>query len=109
MVVCLALLFEKLIAHDWVGTTLGFLLHACNMTTLVVVPVAVINVKHEHIGPGKATIATFLYTLLFLKLWSYVQVNHWCRNHHSTCRRAMRCPSVSEIQLDKVTKKKRKR
>ena len=102
--VWLTLLFEKLIAKDWISSSLGFMLHACNAVSLIFVPGAVINLKAEHIGPGRATIAVTLYTILFLKMWSYIQVNHWCRNHHSTCRRAMRFPSVSDLQTEKFRK-----
>ena len=46
---------------------------------MLVIPIVVINVKSEFIGVQGATWVTILYAVLFLKMWSYIQVNHWCR------------------------------
>ena len=77
------------------------MLHVVNISSLLFVPVTVINLRREHLGPGRGTLATFFYTVLFLKLWSYVQVNHWCRGHHSTCRKPVRYQSVNDFQINR--------
>lgn len=46
----------------------------------------------------------FLYSILFLKLWSYVQVNMWCRNvqkEHGTHKTRTRSQSISIAELRK--------
>ena len=66
-------------SQEWIGQSFGLLLQVVNICSLLVVPVTVINLKRDHLGPGRGTLATFFYTVLFLKLWSYVQVDNW---HH---------------------------
>ena len=61
--------------QEWIGQSFGLLLQVVNISSLLFVPVTVINLKRDHLGPGSGTLATFFYTVLFLKLWSYVQVN----------------------------------
>ena len=41
---------------------------------MLVIPIVVINVKSEFIGVQGATWVTILYAVLFLKMWSYIQV-----------------------------------
>ena len=72
-------------------------LHMTNLFLMLVIPIVVINVKSEFIGVYGATWVTLIYAVLFLKMWSYIQVpghseaawllgadlhpqvNHWCR------------------------------
>jgi len=77
--ILLSLLLEKLIAKDVVAWRLGCFLHMLNLFLMLLIPILVINVKSDHIGVLGATVVTLTYSILFLKLWSYVQVNHWCR------------------------------
>ena len=51
--VCSALTFEKLIARGFIGERFLMMLHGINLACLLVVPVVVINKKHEFIGPGE--------------------------------------------------------
>ena len=89
-----SILQEKLIAKDVVAWRLGCFLHMLNLFLMLLIPILVINVKSDHIGVLGATVVTLTYSILFLKLWSYVQVakdcrfnkilpfnqvNHWCR------------------------------
>merc|ERR1711990_695886 len=77
--VLLILLLEKLIAKDFLPWRFGMFLHMLNLFLMLVIPIVVINVKSEFIGVQGATWVTILYAVLFLKMWSYIQVNHWCR------------------------------
>ena len=95
--VLLILLLEKLIAKDLLAWRLGMFLHMTNLFLMLVIPIVVINVKSEFIGVYGATWVTLIYAVLFLKMWSYIQVpchseaawllgtdlhpqvNHWCR------------------------------
>jgi len=53
--------------------------HMTNLLLMLLIPIIVINVRSENIGVAAATLVTMVYSILFLKMWSYVQVNHWCR------------------------------
>ena len=77
--VLLILLQEKLIAKDILSWRLGMFLHMTNLFLMLAIPIVVINVKSEYIGVYGATWVTIMYAVLFLKMWSYIQVNHWCR------------------------------
>lgn len=51
-----------------------------------------------------AMFVCFLYSILFMKLWSYVQVNSWCRNgqkENSTHKTRSRSQSISIAELRK--------
>ena len=81
--VLLILLLEKLIAKDLLAWRLGMFLHMTNLFLMLVIPIVVINVKSEFIGVYGATWVTLIYAVLFLKMWSYIQVpghseaGHW--------------------------------
>ena len=77
--ILLILLIEKLIAKELLPWRLGTFFHMTNLLLMLVIPIVVINVKSQYIGVGGATLVTMLYAILFLKMWSYIQVNHWCR------------------------------
>ena len=121
--ILLVLLLEKLIARELLPWRLACYLHMSNLFLMLVIPIVVINVKADsrqpifsiveslnqilarssgdtggqtvHVSVGGATLVTAVYAVLFLKMWSYVQVifahmnsslafpvlkvNHWCR------------------------------
>ena len=72
---------------------LGCFLHMTNLLLMLFIPIVVINVKSSLVNPGGATLVTITYSILFIKMWSYIQVmtmmrmmrmrmmkvNHWCR------------------------------
>jgi len=77
--ILLILLIEKLIAKDVIAWRLGCFIHMTNLLLMLLIPIIVINVRSENIGVISATSITGIYSILFLKMWSYIQVNHWCR------------------------------
>eukprot|EP00088_Acartia_fossae_P016735 TRINITY_DN1940_c0_g1_i4.p1 TRINITY_DN1940_c0_g1~~TRINITY_DN1940_c0_g1_i4.p1 ORF type:complete len:520 (-),score=41.79 TRINITY_DN1940_c0_g1_i4:73-1632(-) len=77
--ILLILLIEKLIAKDIIAWRLGCFIHMTNLLLMLLIPIIVINVRSDNIGVITATFVTGVYSVLFLKMWSYVQVNHWCR------------------------------
>jgi hypothetical protein len=48
-----ALFIEKLIARGWISWTVCKTMHICNLISVLLVPVYVINFKYEYVGPGK--------------------------------------------------------
>lgn len=57
----------------------GMAAHIINIIVLVLIPMVVIHVKGHAFSLVGASTVCFLYSVLFMKLWSYVQVNLWCR------------------------------
>ena len=55
----LALMIEKSIAGKWISWTIAKILHFVNLGSVLLLPVYVINVKYEHIGPGKISYSYF--------------------------------------------------
>jgi len=97
----LALMIEKSIAGKWISWTIAKILHFVNLGSVLLLPVYVINVKYEHIGPAISSLACGIYAVLFLKLWSYIQVNFWCRsvalNRPQMLAKAARHPSLADF------------
>ncbi|KAF4517830.1 hypothetical protein B566_EDAN008772 [Ephemera danica] len=97
VVVCL--LIEKGLAVEIVGHSIGMSSHIINLLLLVLLPMVVINVKGSDFSLIGATVVCFTYSILFLKLWSYVQVNLWCRNKcrfsRSSASKRLRRQSIS--------------
>ncbi|XP_017476707.1 PREDICTED: diacylglycerol O-acyltransferase 1 [Rhagoletis zephyria] len=50
-----------------------------NIILVVFLPMVIIYLKGETFSLIGASTVCFIYSLLFLKLWSYVQTNMWCR------------------------------
>ncbi|KAG6797932.1 diacylglycerol O-acyltransferase 1 isoform X1 [Apis mellifera caucasica] len=74
----------------------------------VVPPLNWINFEDEHDGHVGAMYVCMLYAVLFLKLWSYVQVNMWCRVNNrrkATSQGRMRRQSLSYNNLQSSTAK----
>lgn len=66
----LALMIEKSIAGKWISWTIAKILHFVNLGSVLLLPVYVINVKYEHIGPGK--ISSFIFSNIFLILVYFI-------------------------------------
>ncbi|KAK7873998.1 hypothetical protein R5R35_013410 [Gryllus longicercus] len=77
--IVLCLLVEKGLAVEIIGNKLGMIAHIANIIVLVMIPMVTINVKSAGFSLIGATAVCMVYSVLFLKLWSYVQVNLWCR------------------------------
>lgn len=98
IVICL--MVEKGLANDILMETAGMVVHVINIVVLVLIPMVVIHVKGQNFSLVGAMTVCFLYCVLFLKLWSYVQVNLWCRSKlKQRGHRAKRRQSVSIAQL----------
>ncbi|CAG0883091.1 unnamed protein product [Darwinula stevensoni] len=71
---------EKLLAGEWLGERLGLVLHVISLLVFVTIPIVVINFisPHDYSMLGATAVCT-VYCILFLKLWSFVHVNSWCR------------------------------
>ncbi|XP_011137917.1 diacylglycerol O-acyltransferase 1 [Harpegnathos saltator] len=77
--VALCLLIEKGLSVDIIAHGPGMVFHVVNLVVMVLMPMVVIHVKDSGFSLFGAMYVCMLYAILFLKLWSYVQVNMWCR------------------------------
>ncbi|ELV13599.1 Diacylglycerol O-acyltransferase 1 [Tupaia chinensis] len=69
---------EKRLAVGALTERAGLLLHAANLVTILCFPAAVAFLV-ESITPVGSVLALLVHTILFLKLYSYRDVNLWCR------------------------------
>ncbi|KAK0161030.1 hypothetical protein PV327_009548 [Microctonus hyperodae] len=77
--VMLCLLIEKGLALNIIAHNPGIIFHVVNIIVMVLMPMVVIHVKDSGFSLIGAVYVCMLYAILFFKLWSYVQVNMWCR------------------------------
>ncbi|XP_058823362.1 diacylglycerol O-acyltransferase 1 [Topomyia yanbarensis] len=98
--IMICLIVEKGLAADILMESAGMIVHVVNIVVLVLIPMVVIHVKGETFSLVGAMTVCFIYCIMFLKMWSYVQVNMWCRTKHKKRRnRSGRRQSVSIAQL----------
>ncbi|XP_068084665.1 diacylglycerol O-acyltransferase 1 isoform X2 [Anabrus simplex] len=99
--VVVALVIEKGLAVEIIPHRLGMIAHILNIFEMVLIPMVVINVKSAGFSLIGATTVCMIYSVLFLKLWSYIQVNMWCRlaRNHSSSNGHIRRQSLSFSNL----------
>lgn len=78
--VVICLLVEKGLAAGILSSKFGLTAHVGNLLTHIFLPIVVIHTKTKAFSLMAASSVCMVYCVLFLKLWSYVQVNMWCRN-----------------------------
>lgn len=82
-----ALLCEKAISSWKISEKAVLILHVINLAVILVFPV-VVNLLGEP-SPVGALWALLTYTILWLKMVSYVQVNYWCRRDQETSKKML--------------------
>jgi len=86
---------EKAMAQQRVASWLGFYLHAAQLIIIVVSPWLAFTLWPNMFSlMGRMMICT-AHIMLLLKLWSYGQVNHWCREEMLRRKRVKRGRSMS--------------
>ncbi|XP_004638933.1 diacylglycerol O-acyltransferase 1 [Octodon degus] len=78
---------EKCLAAGTMTEQVGLLLHVANLVTILCFPAAV-ALLDKSITPMGSALALTAYTILFLKLFSYRDVNLWCRQHRAKSKAA---------------------
>ncbi|XP_033854300.3 diacylglycerol O-acyltransferase 1-like [Acipenser ruthenus] len=73
-----ALYIEKRLSVGFFSERVGFLLHFFNLSMILCFPVALVLMVSS-MTPVGGVFALAVYTILFLKLYSYKDVNRWCR------------------------------
>ncbi|KAJ8966983.1 hypothetical protein NQ317_009264 [Molorchus minor] len=96
--VVLCLLTEKGLAVEIIPAGPGMVVHIINLLVLILLPMVIIHVKDGFSLVG-ASLVTTVYSVFFLKLWSYVQVNMWCRTARLHNKGSLRRQSLSYTNL----------
>lgn len=66
-------------AIDLASEGSGICMHIINLVVLILCPLVIIHVRGDAFSLVGSMTVCFLYSVLFMKLWSYVHVNRWCR------------------------------
>uniref|UniRef100_A0A3B4Y229 O-acyltransferase n=1 Tax=Seriola lalandi dorsalis TaxID=1841481 RepID=A0A3B4Y229_SERLL len=94
--IVVALYTERQLSKGSFSELVGFLVHCINMAIMLTFPAAVVLLVPS-VTPVGGAFVLGIYTILFLKLYSYKDVNMWCREL-STAKakklaRSLSCPS----------------
>ncbi|KAF0045363.1 hypothetical protein F2P81_001892 [Scophthalmus maximus] len=76
--VLVALYTERQLSKSSFSELVGYLVHCINMATILTFPAAVVLLVPS-VTPAGGAFVLGVYTILFLKLYSYKDVNMWCR------------------------------
>uniref|UniRef100_A0A452HUN3 O-acyltransferase n=1 Tax=Gopherus agassizii TaxID=38772 RepID=A0A452HUN3_9SAUR len=82
-----ALHTERRLAVGSISENVGSIIHACNLLTILCFP-ALVVLMVSSVTPVGAVFALSIYTILFLKLFSFRDVNKWCRARASGLKKA---------------------
>lgn len=99
--IVVALYTERQLSKGSFSELVGFLVHCINMAIMLTFPAAVVLLVPSVTPVGGAfTLGT--YTILFLKLYSYKDVNMWCRELSTVkakkLARSLSCPSAQHLR-----------
>ncbi|XP_030384598.1 diacylglycerol O-acyltransferase 1 [Scaptodrosophila lebanonensis] len=97
--ISLCLAVEKGLAMEIISEGLGMFIQITNIIVVVALPVVIIHLKGHAFSLMGATTVCFFYSVLFLKLWSYVQTNMWCRQTYYQRNPRERRPSITLAEL----------
>ncbi|KAK0133530.1 Diacylglycerol O-acyltransferase 1 [Merluccius polli] len=95
-----ALYTERQLSKGSLSEHAGLLVHSFNLSIILSFP-AVVILLVPSISPVGSAFALGTYTVLLLKLYSYKDVNRWCRELSSikakTLSRSLSCPSAQHL------------
>uniref|UniRef100_A0A7N8WYR6 O-acyltransferase n=1 Tax=Mastacembelus armatus TaxID=205130 RepID=A0A7N8WYR6_9TELE len=94
-----ALYIERRLSVGTISEWTGWILHIFNLTSMLIFPSATV-LAVTSMTPVGGVVSLGVYTVLFLKLYSYQDTNRWCREIRQakakTLTRSYSCPSVAE-------------
>ncbi|XP_037532240.1 diacylglycerol O-acyltransferase 1b [Nematolebias whitei] len=92
---------ERQLSKGSFSELVGFLVHCINLTVMLTFPAAVVLLVPS-MTPVGGVVALGTYTILFLKLYSYKDVNLWCRELSTVkvkrLSRSLSCPSPQHFR-----------
>uniref|UniRef100_A0A671QKB5 O-acyltransferase n=1 Tax=Sinocyclocheilus anshuiensis TaxID=1608454 RepID=A0A671QKB5_9TELE len=86
--ILVALYTERKLAMGSISEKVGLLIYIFNLTIILCFPMVVV-LKLPSITPVGGAYALGVYTILFLKLYSYKDVNRWCRERTQAKARSL--------------------
>ncbi|KAI4893276.1 hypothetical protein NFI96_019677 [Prochilodus magdalenae] len=94
--ILVALYTERKLAMGTLSEKLGLLIHCINLTVVLCFPMLTVLMVPS-VTPVGGAFALGVHTILFLKLYSYKDVNRWCRERlrvkARSLSRSLSCPS----------------
>lgn len=103
--IMVALYTERQLSKGSFSEPVGLAIHCINLTVTLTFPAAVV-LTVPSVTPVGGAFALGIYTILFLKLYSYRDVNMWCREvslaKAKKLSRSLSCPSVPSGDSSKV-------
>uniref|UniRef100_A0A8D0CMB3 O-acyltransferase n=1 Tax=Sander lucioperca TaxID=283035 RepID=A0A8D0CMB3_SANLU len=100
MFILVALYTERQLSKGSFTELVGFLVHCINLAIMLTFPAAVVLLVPSMTPVGGAVVLG-TYTILFLKLYSYKDVNMWCREQSTvkakTLARSLSCKSQTRV------------
>ncbi|XP_034030804.1 diacylglycerol O-acyltransferase 1-like [Thalassophryne amazonica] len=104
--ILVALYIERQLSKGSFSEMVGLLFHCINLTVILIFPAAVVLFVPSTTPVGGACVLGS-YTVLFLKLYSYKDVNMWCREMSAIkakkLSRSLSCPSAHHLnRVDQV-------
>uniref|UniRef100_A0AC35U1R9 Diacylglycerol O-acyltransferase 1 n=1 Tax=Rhabditophanes sp. KR3021 TaxID=114890 RepID=A0AC35U1R9_9BILA len=94
--ILLVLGIEKLIAANYIGNRVAFVTYGTILCIHITLPAWIIA-KILDSNPLFSCNALLVIVVQFLKLWSYVQTNYWCRNGLATNGRKLSSDSIDSF------------
>lgn len=91
---------EKQLAKDKISVRVQYGVLAAHLTIILLIPVVILGIWPQHFSLLGRTVICVVYTVLFLKLWSYAHVNHWCRSSQSNALARRRSFTFRKLQDD---------
>ncbi|CAK6949358.1 diacylglycerol O-acyltransferase 1a [Scomber scombrus] len=99
MFILAALYTERRLAVGTISENVGLMLHIFSLTALLIFPSFVV-LTVTSMTPVGGVLSLGVYTVLFLKLYSYQDTNRWCREIRQAkakkLTRSYSCPSVAQ-------------
>uniref|UniRef100_A0A8C4ZPC1 O-acyltransferase n=1 Tax=Gadus morhua TaxID=8049 RepID=A0A8C4ZPC1_GADMO len=91
---------ERRLAVGKISESTGLMLHGLNLTAILVFPVVMVLCVTS-LTPVGGVLSLGIYTILFMKMYSYKDTNRWCREIRlakvKRLTRSNSCPSVTRL------------
>ncbi len=100
--VLFALWVEKLLAQEQINPLKAFFMHVTNLVLILGIPILSNLVWGSMLTLMGSSVSCTLYTITFLKLWSYAHVNYWCRSVQD--RSTLQCNRRRALSVNNLSK-----
>uniref|UniRef100_A0A0K0E102 O-acyltransferase n=1 Tax=Strongyloides stercoralis TaxID=6248 RepID=A0A0K0E102_STRER len=81
--IVIVLYVEKLLANNYINNKVAITFYIFLLLSHITIP-AIIVLYYIDVNPLFTNLALSIIVVQFLKLWSYIEVNYWCRSQESS-------------------------